>query len=731
MEFTTKPCVVVLENCTPKKQAGLSTELHNEIQKRNVFTTRTKQKILRDLDTIQVADVEHNRKLQRNKIASEILSSEVTYVNKLKIIEEFFMKPIEDGNILSTEDYVSLFGNIKTLQNVSKELLQNLKKNESVVEAFEKIVPFFKHYSVYGYHYKQSLNLLQILSRKNTAFIKLLDMQESRPEVQSKLSALLITPIQRVPRYCLLLGNNFNSSTNPMEFTTKPCVVVLENCTPKKQAGLSTELHNEIQKRNVFTTRTKQKILRDLDTIQVADVEHNRKLQRNKIASEILSSEVTYVNKLKIIEEFFMKPIEDGNILSTEDYVSLFGNIKTLQNVSKELLQNLKKNESVVEAFEKIVPFFKHYSVYGYHYKQSLNLLQILSRKNTAFIKLLDMQESRPEVQSKLSALLITPIQRVPRYCLLLQQLHENTAASDSSYFQLTELLKKVESTAMHINSLIEDQENAQLMLEFQRSLVHNFPTIVRPGRKLIKKGILTVVDEFKAKKQKRLFVLMTDIIMFCKLKKADTNIPNSLKCSGILPLNKCKIIENLSKGAFTINCEDETVVAYHEHAHEAEEWVKVINERIKEYILERRSLRKDSSARRPAVDKKKFNNYQEVGVSPGIPRRKRFLRDDNLDGNHSEKKFELRVCKRKCIRNVQTSNGQDCLFPLRELHKNHTDLDENCDTKVDKDTLESNDDNKLFVFGANNRPRGFRFGMMSMLTGIGSSFKKLFGLRN
>lgn len=509
-----------------------------------------------------------------------------------------------------------------------------------------------------------------------------------------------------------------------MDNRIKPCTVVLESCTPKKQVGLSAELHEEIQKRNMFTTRTKQKILKDLDTIQVSSIESNQRLRRNKIIGEILSSEVTYVNKLEIVKEYFMNPIKERNILTTEEYDTLFCNIKTIYNISCELLRELRQKDNVIEAFLKIVPFFKHYSVYGYHYKQSLSLLQSLSRKNPVFTKLLDMQESRPEVQSKLSALLITPIQRIPRYCLLLEQLLENTSSSDRFYFQLTELLKNVESTAMHINSLIEDQENAQLMLEFQRSLLHSFPAIIRPGRKLIKKGILTVATEAKNKKQKKCFVLMTDIIMYCKIKKTDINSPNSLKCAGIFPLNKCKLTENLSKGAFTIVCEDETIVAYHDHAHEAAEWVKVINERIREYMGERRTLRKDSSARRPAIHKRNLTDYQEVGVSPGIPRKKRLLEDHNLNGIHS-KEFSKSNCNGNLIRKQPTAS-QDCLFPLRQLHK-HT---ESNDIEVDnKSELEANDDNKLFVFGANNPSRRFRFSMMNVLTGIGSSFKKLFKL--
>lgn len=49
-------------------------------------------------------------------------------------------------------------------------------------------------------------------------------------------------------------------------------------------------------------------------------------------------------------------------------------------------------------------------------------MFQELTEKNTAFKKFLETTESRPEVQRKLISLLIAPIQRVPRYRLLLQQ---------------------------------------------------------------------------------------------------------------------------------------------------------------------------------------------------------------------------------------------------------------------------------------------------------------------
>ena len=74
------------------------------------------------------------------------------------------MKPIQEKKLLSIAEYATLFENIETLYNVNRELLKELKENpENVAQAFCKLAPFFKLYSVYAYNYNQALQLLQVL----------------------------------------------------------------------------------------------------------------------------------------------------------------------------------------------------------------------------------------------------------------------------------------------------------------------------------------------------------------------------------------------------------------------------------------------------------------------------------------------------------------------------------------------------------------------------------------
>lgn len=160
-----------------------------------------------------------------------------------------------------------------------------------------------------------------------------------------------------------------------------------------------------------------------------------------------------------------------------------------------------------------------------------------------------------------------------------------------------------------------------QHLLEFQRCL-RGAPNIIIPGRKLIKEGLLTKMSTKNAHSEKLYVVLMSDIIVFTKMKKDEAKV-NSLKCLCIFPLSKCKITEILDKGCLKVICQDEELILYHDQFDETKNWIKSIKDAIEEHLKDRKTLRKESSARRP-VKRKDLHEYHEIGLSPGRPLRKR-----------------------------------------------------------------------------------------------------------
>lgn len=98
-------------------------------------------------------------------------------------------------------------------------------------------------------------------------------------------------------------------------------------------------------------------------------------------------------------------------------------------------------------------------------------------------------------------SLLIAPIQRVPRYRLLLQQviLYSSPVDDDFKILQgksfpeewrsilnihrFVDSLKEVENTVAHMNSVVQEQEVTQMIIDLQNSLVDRVPNIVKPSK--------------------------------------------------------------------------------------------------------------------------------------------------------------------------------------------------------------------------------------------------------
>lgn len=159
-KFVPKECSVILEPLTPQKQLALSAELRQVINDRNILTTRTKSKVIKDLDEINNSS---KRNPLKEQALEELLNSEVSYLKQLEVLSKFFIGPIKELGLLGKEEFETLFGNIETIYGVNGELLNQLKRDSSNVgQAFKNMAHSFKLYSMYAYGYKNAMELLQV-----------------------------------------------------------------------------------------------------------------------------------------------------------------------------------------------------------------------------------------------------------------------------------------------------------------------------------------------------------------------------------------------------------------------------------------------------------------------------------------------------------------------------------------------------------------------------------------
>ena len=120
------------------------------------------------------------------------------------------------------------------------------------------------------------------------------------------------------------------------------------------------------------------------------------------------------------------------------------------------------------------------YSKFASNYEKSSNKL-IELKKTSKFQTFLSEQMRRRTKGKTLASLLLSPIQRVPRYRLLLQELLEHTEVGKDDHSDLKLALESISKVALNINERISiDQENDNMLkvlffLFFSRSFLNAF----------------------------------------------------------------------------------------------------------------------------------------------------------------------------------------------------------------------------------------------------------------
>ncbi|XP_063601632.1 FYVE, RhoGEF and PH domain-containing protein 3-like [Penaeus indicus] len=410
---------------------------------------------------------------------------------------------------------------------------------------------------------------------------------------------------------------------------------------------------------------------------------------RDKIIQEIILTEKTYLQQLHTLDKFFAKPLLEKDFFPIHVHSAIFGELASLQHMNNELYHALTSEEGDVgRAFLHLAPFLKVYSSYAKNYQQAMNLILDWERKSEKFRTWLTGTESRPEVQSKLPSLLITPVQRVPRYRLLLAELLKHTAKDHPQYDSIAKAEEEVGHVAEHIDRSISKSESLQRVLVIQRALKNGQPNIISPGRHLLKEGVLQKVSRSGNSYQARLFFLFSDVLLYTKppaicLSSSSNSIsealdmdykPRSLEYCCLLPLRHCSVTCVFGSGQqnlFRLKCESEDMLLF--SSDKAGEWVAALKEAIHQAVRNRRTLRKESSSRkpirRPALRKLTVRGDPEQLIALKVQK----PQDENQNSNAARTSEESPRTAKETAPKSQWSPGaffsqlmqvQDCLTP-------------------------------------------------------------------
>ncbi|EPQ30693.1 uncharacterized protein PFL1_01594 [Pseudozyma flocculosa PF-1] len=185
--------------------------------------------------------------------------------------------------------------------------------------------------------------------------------------------------------------------------------------------------------------------------------------------------------------------------------------------------------DTIGDILVPLAPFMKMYSLYVKNFSSALQRIEAERKANEAFASFLKETEQRRQAKEASSsaatgrkafgfglgfqAHLLTIVQRIPRYKLLVDDLIKSTPESHVDRPDLVKAGQTIEQVASYINENVRQHEMVLMMLSLQRSLQGLTEPLVVPGRSLVKRG--TLMKTCRRNVQPREFFLFTDCIIY------------------------------------------------------------------------------------------------------------------------------------------------------------------------------------------------------------------------
>uniref|UniRef100_A0A8R1I161 DH domain-containing protein n=1 Tax=Caenorhabditis japonica TaxID=281687 RepID=A0A8R1I161_CAEJA len=322
----------------------------------------------------------------------------------------------------------------------------------------------------------------------------------------------------------------------------------------------------------------------------------NEKIQ---ILQEIYDTERTYVMSLTVINEIFIPQLSLACPKSKKCFRSMFGEISAICKTHQILLESLR-SKPIEEVFMKFLPFLKLYTSYASHYPRALKIYAKLMARND-FRKALTQIEEDPRCEGKkLQTYLIMPVQRIPRYILLIQNLmHFSTKQEDIT--NLFKTLHGMQGLSDQIQSCMTAFENGERLLTIQL----NFGLdghILEPGRVLLREGMMYKRElNGAANYQETVVFLFNDILLY-GIKRISVISMCKYEPSAILSLRHCDVTYDNVGGCIFIRCGDVAVDFTADSYGDVSEWYDTIVAVIENAKKLRDTLRKESFKQKSLV---------------------------------------------------------------------------------------------------------------------------------
>ncbi|XP_052652267.1 rho guanine nucleotide exchange factor 11 isoform X6 [Harpia harpyja] len=243
-----------------------------------------------------------------------------------------------------------------------------------------------------------------------------------------------------------------------------------------------------------------------------------KEIDRQEVINELFATEGSHLRILRVLDLLFYQRMKKESLLSREELALLFPNLPDLIEIHNSLSESMKKlreegpiikeiGDLMLSRFDGLAKEEIQQVAADFCSYQSiaLELIKTKQRKETRFQIFMQEAESNPQCRRlQLKDLIISEMQRLTKYPLLLENIIKHTEVGTSEHDKLCRARDQCRDILKYVNEAVKQAENSHRLEGYQKRLdatslertsnplAAEFKSLDLTSRRMIHEGPLT-----------------------------------------------------------------------------------------------------------------------------------------------------------------------------------------------------------------------------------------------
>ncbi|XP_053718955.1 FYVE, RhoGEF and PH domain-containing protein 4-like isoform X1 [Synchiropus splendidus] len=311
-----------------------------------------------------------------------------------------------------------------------------------------------------------------------------------------------------------------------------------------------------------------------------------------QIATELLQTERAYVTRLHLLDRVFCARLTEEagrGSFPPEVIKNIFSNISSIFSFhSQFVLPDLEKcisswceSPGLGNVLLRHAPFLRMYADYVSNFDQAMELVRTWTERSSAFRNVVrDIQSQEVCGNLSLQHHMLEPIQRVPRYELLLRDYLKVLPKDNADYQLAQKSLQTISMAATHSNSAIHRAEGLKRLLEIYEMVGEE--EVVNPTNEFLKEGRLLKLAARNTSAMERHLFLFNNFLLCCSPKFCLVGQRFTVRSRiGVDSMQVQPTTNEDHAHTFQVSGKEKTLELQASSEQERDEWIKMIREAI------------------------------------------------------------------------------------------------------------------------------------------------------